>query len=108
MDYRSIQAKTTRQLISYGVLIRLNRDGNDVAKCFGVFTNSDANDLDARKFTPVSGTASAQTNVLVPGALKIKPAIGDLIITKQGTFTVLEMTVVQPGDIPILYKLRVK
>lgn len=108
IDYTSLQAKTTKILTDNGMLVRLNRDGNDVSKFFGIFTSIDNNDFAPGGASPLTGAVSAQKQLLAPGSLRVVPIIGDTVTSKQGTFLILEIEVVQPTDTPILYKLKVK
>jgi hypothetical protein len=108
MDYKAVQLQAEQQLIDAGIEVRLARDGVALCKFFGVFATSNMNDLDARKFTPISGTTSVSKILLAPGSMKKVPAIGDTLTCSHGVFTVTVIEVVRPAKLTILYKLTVK
>jgi hypothetical protein len=108
MDYLKLQENASKSLQEKGVMFKLVRDGSEVAKFYGIFTTANYNDLDAKKFTPMSGTVSGERYILAEGAMKTVPAVSDIVTRAANTFTVLEVEAVQPADVPILYKLRVK
>lgn len=104
MIYTALQKQAGTQIRSFGTKFVLSRTGAEVAKDTGVFVNASNNDMDSSSGSAVSGAVSAQRVVLIPGSIKVAPKVGDVISSKQGTFSVLEVEVVQPADIPILYK----
>jgi hypothetical protein len=108
MDYKALQANATKTLQEKGVMFKLVRNGSEVAKFYGIFTTSNYNDLDAKKYTPISGAVSSERYILAEGAMKTVPAVSDVVTRGTHTFTVVELEAVQPGDIPILFKLRLK
>lgn len=105
MNYRAIQLETAMHIKKYGTTISLQRNDVEVAKTFAVFTNGTNNDFGDG--SPVTGTISAQRLVLIAGNIKVPPMIGDVIVSSQGTFSILQIEVIQPANLPILFKASI-
>ncbi len=106
ISYSSIQNRATGLLRQVGGPCSIITSEGTTVRFSGVMTSADENDFPAG--STITGVDSARQVVLIPGNLKVRPSPGDTITTPTGTFTVLQVSVVQPAKVPLLYKALVQ
>lgn len=100
------QALSDSLITKHGTRVSLTRGGSPVAKAHGLFTTSDSNDWGGGGSSPMTGVTGAHRYCLIAGGIKKAPQVDDVLTSAQGTFSILEVEVVQPGPKAILYKCR--
>lgn len=105
MDYTKEQKKTELLIAEYGMKLVISRHDVVLTKTVGVFIASEETNVKGDAPSGITMMNTKQKTVLIPGTIKRKPKVGDDLTSAVGVYHVIKVDEVNPGGIPIVYKV---
>jgi hypothetical protein len=89
-----------------GQSVSIKRQGASVTSGKGVFISSRSENITSSRLPGVSNAASTMKTLLLQATVSKPPLVGDDVVSSQGTFRVMTVSVTNPAGIAIIYKLE--
>ena len=105
MDYATLVNVANAAISEFGLPVKITRDGTKLIACMGVFVASKEVNVMGDVASKISPWNSTMKDLIIPGAGKKRPSVGDLVSCTLGTFTVTQVVETNPGGVAVLYRL---
>ena len=105
MDYTKEQKSTELIIAEYGMKVVISRHDVVLTKTVGVFVASEETNVKGDIASGITMMNTKQKTLLIPGLIKRKPKVGDDLTCTLGVYHVIKVDEVNPGGIPLVYKV---
>ena len=106
MNYAALATPANGLLKSFGLTVKLTRDGVSVGSASAVFTTTTSTDDTGTPSSLLAQTAIRNRTVLLSGLSK-EPQVGDTLAADKDSWVVQSVEKIRAATTTVLYKLEV-